>query len=53
MIYSPAFDALPAEARRAVYARMRDVIENRGDTATMEILAETRPEWSATAAMKR
>jgi hypothetical protein len=47
MVYSPAFDALPEPARRAVYGRMRDVLNQRGDLAVSEILSETRPEWSA------
>lgn len=47
MIYSPAFDALPAPARTAIYARMRDVLAARGDTAVLQILDDTRPGWSA------
>lgn len=42
MIYSPAFDGLPDEARRAVYARLRERIT---DPATLAILDETRPGW--------
>lgn len=45
MIYSPAFDALPASARAAFYARARTVLQSRGDTAVMEILDDTRPGW--------
>ncbi len=46
MIYSPAFDALPAAARHAVYSRMSSVLERRGDTAVIEILDGTLPSWS-------
>jgi hypothetical protein len=42
MIYSPAFDALPAEARDAVLARMRGLITDRG---TIEILDATKAGW--------
>jgi hypothetical protein len=42
MIYSPAFDALPAEARSAVFARMRERITDRD---TMAILDETKGAW--------
>jgi hypothetical protein len=45
MIYSPAFDALPAAARDAVYARMRETLLNRGDREVMDILDETREGW--------
>lgn len=45
MIYSPAFDALPAAARAAFYARAKTVLESRGDTAVVEILDDTRPGW--------
>ena len=45
MIYSPAFDALPSAARIAVYRRMREVLEARGDAAALEILDDTRPTW--------
>jgi hypothetical protein len=45
MIYSPAFDALPAGARKAIYARMRDVLTARNDTTVIEILDATRPDW--------
>lgn len=47
MIYSPAFDALPAPARAAIFARMRDVLTARGDTAVLQILDDTHPGWSA------
>jgi hypothetical protein len=42
MIYSPAFDALPSEARAAIYARMRLMITDRD---TIEILDETKAGW--------
>jgi hypothetical protein len=45
MIYSPAFDALPATVRSAVYARMETVLSRRGDRAVMEILDDTRKGW--------
>lgn len=45
MIYSPAFDALPAGARAAVYARMRETLIKRNDLAVMEILDDTRKGW--------
>ena len=46
MIYSPAFEALPAKARIAVLERMRAVLESRGDVEVIEILDETLPGWS-------
>jgi hypothetical protein len=58
MIYSPAFDAMPAEAHAAVYARLRDVLSGRDRdpkyarltdadrTAIDEILRKTKPDWS-------
>ena len=46
MIYSPAFAALPAAARDAVYTRMSAVLEKRGDTTVIEILEGTLPSWS-------
>ena len=49
MIYSPAFVALPVEARAALYRRMKDILKQRGDSAVMEILDETVPGWSASA----
>ncbi|HEX4915276.1 MAG TPA: hypothetical protein VFV51_15055 [Vicinamibacterales bacterium] len=45
MVYSPAFHALPESSRRAVVARMRDVLLERGDTDVIEILADTLPGW--------
>ncbi len=46
MIYSPAFAALPAEARTALSRRMKAILQARGDTTVMEILDETVPGWS-------
>jgi len=49
MIYSAAFDALPAEARRAVYQRMREILSTRmtpaDRQAVSEILRQTKPGW--------
>jgi len=45
MIYSPAFDALPAEAKAALYARMHQVLVARDDREVMAILDETRKGW--------
>ncbi|HUQ88491.1 MAG TPA: hypothetical protein VM096_13090, partial [Vicinamibacterales bacterium] len=42
MIYSPAFDALPAEAKAAVLARLRELITDRD---TIEILDDTKAGW--------
>ena len=42
MIYTPAFDALLPEARRAVFARMKATITDR---ATIEILDDTKAGW--------
>ena len=42
MIYSPAFDALPTDAKREVFARMQHAIT---DPDTLAILDETKPEW--------
>jgi hypothetical protein len=42
MIYSPAFDALPANARAAFLARLRTTLTDRD---TIEILDETKPGW--------
>ena len=42
MIYSPAFDALPAAARTAVLARLRELISDR---ETIEILDDTKAGW--------
>ena len=45
MIYSPAVDALPRQARAALYARMRDLLTARGDAEVLEILNDTRQGW--------
>ena len=45
MIVSPVFDALPGEAKTAVYARMRDVLAKRQDAVVIEMLDELRPGW--------
>ena len=46
MIYSPAFDALPAEAKNMIYTRMLDVLSSRFSSAdrqaVIEILRETK-----------
>lgn len=42
MIYSPAFDGLPAAARAAFYARMREKVADRD---TIAILDDTKPGW--------
>jgi hypothetical protein len=42
MIYSPAFDALPAEARHAVFSRLRELVADRD---TIEILDATKAGW--------
>jgi hypothetical protein len=42
MIYSPAFDALPSEAKAAVLKRMRELITDRD---TIEILDDTKAGW--------
>jgi hypothetical protein len=46
MIYSPAFDALPADAKKSVYERMRQVMSTRmaaaDRQAIIEILRETK-----------
>jgi len=44
MVYSPAFDALPEEARTAVIARMKAILATR-DSAASEILGETLAGW--------
>jgi hypothetical protein len=50
MIYSPAFDTLPAEVRQAVYVRMRQVLYSRipaaDRQAVIEILQETKKEFA-------
>ena len=62
VIYSPAFDALPADAKDTFYRRLHDVLtgaDTSGDftglssadrTAILEILRDTKPEFTAAAA---
>jgi hypothetical protein len=62
VIYSQAFDALPAGVRHGVYARIADVLSGRDAapayaplmederTSIAQILAETKPEFAAVAA---
>lgn len=57
MLYSPALDGVPAEARQALYARMKTVLEGADPApryqrlpaddrrAVLEILAATKPGW--------
>jgi hypothetical protein len=49
MIYSPAFDALPSDAKTAIYSRMREVMGSRMSAAdrdaVTEILRETKKGW--------
>ena len=57
MIYSPAFDALPAESKTAIYARLADVLSGKvtgeryarlapADRQTiLEILRDTKPDF--------
>jgi hypothetical protein len=48
MIYSEAFDALPGEAKDAVYRRMREVLNRRDEAdrrAILEILRDTKPDF--------
>lgn len=55
LIYSDAFDALPRMARRAVYARMHDLLDGREPSdltdaerrAVIEILTATKPDFAA------
>jgi hypothetical protein len=42
MIYTPAFDALPANARAAVYERMRERLSGPAGRTVVEILRETK-----------
>jgi hypothetical protein len=49
MIYSDAFDALPASAKTAVYRRMMQVLATRSETdrrAVLEILRDTKPDFT-------
>ena len=44
MIYSPLFDALPAAAKNAIYARLWKMLSERKDSAAIvEILRATKP----------
>jgi hypothetical protein len=48
MIYSPAFDALPAAIRQAVYRRMIELLNVPGRAMArevIEILQETKADW--------
>ena len=46
MVNSPAFDALPAEARAALIARMKHILDSRADGAVVqEILGDTVEGW--------
>jgi len=53
MIYSPAFGALPADVRQAIYSRMREVLSTRDGGAVAEILADTLPDFSSFRAPSR
>jgi hypothetical protein len=44
MIYSPAFDALPAEAKEAIYRRMWSRLSGPDHQAIVEILKATKPD---------
>ena len=60
LVYSEVFDALPADARRAIYERMWEVLSGRTEDprhaqlsaddrqAVMEILRDTKPDLPAT-----
>jgi hypothetical protein len=46
MIYSPAFEGLPGEARAAVMTRMKQILDGRADGAVVgEILGDTLAGW--------
>ncbi len=50
MIYSEAFDGLPVEAKDAVYRRMWEVLNRRGEAdrrAIVEILRDTKKDFPA------
>ena len=52
MIYSEAFDALPEEAKKAVYRRMWEVLNRGSETdrrAIVEILRDTKKDFPASA----
>jgi hypothetical protein len=46
MVYSPAFAALPDPARKAVHARMSELLTARQDKAVIEILGDTLQDWN-------
>ena len=46
MIYSPALASLPAQARSALLDRMREILNERRDTAVLEILDETLSDFA-------
>jgi hypothetical protein len=50
MIYSEAFDTLPAQAKQAIYGRMGEVLR---DQAVVEILRDTKKDWPQMDADKR
>jgi hypothetical protein len=64
LIYSPAFAALPVEAKTYVLTRMHEILDGKDPsekfahlsatdcTAISEILADTLPDWSASAGHK-
>ena len=49
MIYSPAFEAMPAEAKKSIYERMQQVMSERFSAADRqaigEILHDTKKDW--------
>jgi hypothetical protein len=48
MIYSPAFDGMPERAKKAIYVRMREVLDHfepADRTAILEILHETKKDF--------
>jgi hypothetical protein len=48
MIYSPAFDGMPPTAKKAIYARMREVLDRFTATdrnAILEILHDTKQDF--------
>jgi hypothetical protein len=59
LIYSPAFDALPAESKSAIYARLADVLTGKASgaryqrlsrtdrQAILEILRDTKPDFAS------
>ena len=47
MIYSAAFRTLPGDVRQAIYRRTREVLSARDDTAVLEILGETVPDFAS------